>query len=351
MSNSDSGNGRGANEPTQPLPANPSLEWLKKRAKDELRELRERNPEAQLAEAQLVVARAHGFASWRKLKAFVDAVNGHGDAVRAAVRAGDVAALSALLDDDPELAQMGDDLDERERPSDERGMTMLHLAVAANQREVAELLVARGARLDARNGGGRTALHDCFELARDDIAKLLIDAGATIDACVAAAYGNHDKLREILRAQPAQANDMTTGLLPLGWAGFANQPESARILIEHGAIVDRAPYDYEAWGPTCMVSALPIARVLLAHGADPNCEDPDGNTPLHRVIASRLVKDPSAMVQLLLDAGADPARKNAAGESPLDAAVAQRGRQAETYFPAKSVGDKQLDRTIALLGG
>ena len=331
------------------LPANPSLEWLRKRAKDALRELREQTPDAQLAEAQLAVARSHGFASWRKLKAFVDAVNGHGVAVRAAVRAGDVAALTKLLDDDPELVDTGDDLEERERPSDERGMTLLHLAVATNQTAIVDVLVARGARLDARNGGGRTALHDCFELNRDDIAKRLIAAGATIDACVAAAYGYHDQLREILRADPAQANDMTTGLLPIGWAGFAQDAESARILIEHGAIVDRAPYDDEAWGPTCMGAAVPVARVLLAHGADPNHQDADGDTPLHRVVASRLVKDPTEMVQILLDAGADPHRRNHAGASPLDAALARRGEIAETYFPKQPIGEKQLDRAIELM--
>ncbi|HEY5926780.1 MAG TPA: ankyrin repeat domain-containing protein [Kofleriaceae bacterium] len=347
MSNSE-GRERGPNDHSG-LPANPSLEWLRKRAKDELRVLREQTPDAQLSDAQLAVARTHGFASWRKLKAFVDAVNGHGDAVRAAVRAGDVAALTALLDDDPELVDTGEDLDERERPSDERGMTLLHLAVAVNHAPIVVLLIARGARLDVRNAGGRTALHDCFELNRDAIAKLLVAAGATVDVCAAAAYGYHDRLRAILRADPGQANDMSTSLSPLGWTGFAHDAESARILIGHGAIVDRPPHDAEVWGSTCMVSALPVARVLLEAGANPNAQDERGDTPLHHAIASRLVRDPAPLVELLLDAGADPLRVNHAGESALDAALAQRGRQAETYFPAKPVGEKQLDRAIELM--
>jgi ankyrin repeat protein len=331
------------------LPANPSLEWLRKRAKQMLRELRDTQPEAQLADAQLAVARSHGFASWRKLKTFVDAVNGHGDAVRRAVREGDVASLVALLDDDPELVDAGDDLEDRERPSDERGMTLLHVAVAANQAAIVDLLVERGARLDARNAGGRTALHDCFELARDDIAKRLLAAGATLDACSAAAYGYHTELVEILRRDPAQANDLTTGLLPLGWSAFAQDAESARILIEHGAIVDRAPYDGHVWAPTCMVASLAVARVLLANGADPNYQTGDGDTPLHQVIASRIVRDPTAFVELLLDAGADPKRTNHAGQSPIDAALASRDEHAETYFPARPLGLKQLDRAIELM--
>jgi ankyrin repeat protein len=331
------------------LPANPSLEWLRKRAKQMLRELRDTQPEAQLADAQLAVARSHGFASWRKLKSFVDAVNGHGDAVRRAVREGDVGSLAALLDDDPELVDTGDDLEDRERPSDERGMSLLHLAVAAKQAAIVELLIERGARLDTRNAGGRTALHDCFELARDDIAKRLLAAGATLDACAAAAYGYHAELAAILRREPAQANDLTTGLLPLGWSAFAHDAESARILIEHGAIVDRAPYDDHVWSPACMAASVAVARVVLASGADPNYQNGDGDTPLHQVIASRIVKDPTAFVELLLDAGADPKRTNHAGQSAIDAAIARRDEQAQTYFPAKPIGPKQLDGAIELM--
>ncbi len=54
------------------LPARPSLEWLKKTAKDELQRLRAANPRAVLAEAQLALAREYGFDSWRKLKRHVE---------------------------------------------------------------------------------------------------------------------------------------------------------------------------------------------------------------------------------------------------------------------------------------
>jgi len=58
----------------RPLPERPDLEWLRNRAKRALRELRKRRPGARLAEAQLAVARDHGFASWRALKQHVDEV-------------------------------------------------------------------------------------------------------------------------------------------------------------------------------------------------------------------------------------------------------------------------------------
>jgi hypothetical protein len=51
------------------LPENPSAEFLRKLAKNRLREMRQVNPAARLFEAQLQVARDTGFPSWRDLVA------------------------------------------------------------------------------------------------------------------------------------------------------------------------------------------------------------------------------------------------------------------------------------------
>ena len=54
------------------LPDRPSLEWLRKTAKQTLKQLRAQDSSARLADAQLAVAREYGFESWRKLKRHVD---------------------------------------------------------------------------------------------------------------------------------------------------------------------------------------------------------------------------------------------------------------------------------------
>jgi len=54
------------------LPDFPNLEHLKKQAKELLQELQQANPSVQLADAQQVVAREYGFASWPKLKAHIE---------------------------------------------------------------------------------------------------------------------------------------------------------------------------------------------------------------------------------------------------------------------------------------
>ena len=62
-------------ESSRPLPARPSIEQLRKRAKERLADLRATNPSAQLADAQFVIAREHGFDSWPKLVDHISTVD------------------------------------------------------------------------------------------------------------------------------------------------------------------------------------------------------------------------------------------------------------------------------------
>ena len=55
------------------LPPRPSLDHLKKQAKDRLQELQATAPGTQLADAQHALARDYGFPSWPKLRAHVEA--------------------------------------------------------------------------------------------------------------------------------------------------------------------------------------------------------------------------------------------------------------------------------------
>src|SRR5215510_15277362 len=80
--------------PGRPLPERPNLEHLKKEAKQRLKVMRLGDSDATLAAAQLATARLYGFASWRRLVAYVKAGNqprqiigGHALAVRAGLEA------------------------------------------------------------------------------------------------------------------------------------------------------------------------------------------------------------------------------------------------------------------------
>src|SRR5437867_2838198 len=78
------------------LPARPNLEHLRNETKRLLQSLRRDDPDARLSDAQLQVARAYGFASWRQLKAHVDERSRQ--RVFEAARVGDVQAVRRALD-------------------------------------------------------------------------------------------------------------------------------------------------------------------------------------------------------------------------------------------------------------
>ena len=91
------------------LPDHASLEYLKKLAKDRLRELRRMDPQAQLPTVQRDIAREYGFPGWRALKAELDQRDASPlDALFAACAAGDVGTLGALLHADPALGRQRD---------------------------------------------------------------------------------------------------------------------------------------------------------------------------------------------------------------------------------------------------
>jgi ankyrin repeat protein len=331
------------------LPTRANLEHLKNEAKQWLKTMRRKNPATRLSEAQLLVARGYGFPSWRKLKAHVEALHDSGQQLINAVQGGDLEAIRKILDRHPELVNASVDVPALNRTSDTLSMQLLHLAIAEGKEDVLRLLIERGADLNARNAGGRLALHDCFELNHDDFAKILLDAGAVPDVCAAAVYGMYEQLERILKNDPAMANDLTSGNSPLGWSVYGQQTKSATMLFEHGAIADRPPYDAYAWGPATGVASIGVGRVLLEHGANPNWQDEEGDTPIHRAIRSRLVLDPAKFIELLLEFGADVRIRNREGQTALDEALVQMGESAETYLPVRPIGVKKLQRSVEML--
>jgi predicted enzyme related to lactoylglutathione lyase len=58
-----------------PLPARPSIEQMRKRAKERLAILRTTDPASKLADAQFLIAREHGFDSWPKLVEYVSRID------------------------------------------------------------------------------------------------------------------------------------------------------------------------------------------------------------------------------------------------------------------------------------
>src|SRR5688500_3124135 len=164
------------------LPPHASLEWLKKTAKQNLRLVRAGKPDAKLADAQLALARDHGFPSWRALKAHVE----NGPAAPApdeeaaaafllAVGDGEIAKVRALLAAAPALANaVGPHPFWGGRPQP------LHVAIETKRRDMFDLLLEAGADVDGRN-----EQYDCWsplmlacQRRQDDMRQALLDHGA-----------------------------------------------------------------------------------------------------------------------------------------------------------------------------
>jgi len=250
-----------------PLPPHPHLDYYKKLAKDLVkacgdpdalhawatrfardhvrrveRHIRSVNIN-KLADAQFLIARAHGFASWPKFAKHVHDLqhaaspDSKFEQAADAIVSGDIDALRRLLDESPELI--------RQRSSREHRSTLLHY-VSANGVE------------DFRQ---RTPPNIVA------IARLLLDAGADVNA-ESDAYAGHS---------------MTLGLTATSIhpevAGV--QIELMELLLDRGAMIERIPGEAVR---ACLANGRPIAaRFLAEHGAYLNLENAAGGGDLDRV--------------------------------------------------------------------
>jgi ankyrin repeat protein len=118
-----------------------------------------------------------------------------------ALRRGDVDAVAAALD-------RGIDLRGRYSENEE---TLLHLATWRGQRDVAALLLERGAEIEARDKFGRTPLFMAAQFGQRNVAQLLIERGADVNAAdrsgrtplQAAVNAGHGDVADLLRQKGA----------------------------------------------------------------------------------------------------------------------------------------------------
>jgi ankyrin repeat protein len=153
------------------LPDNPNLDWLRKQAKRRLAELRQDHPAAQLANAQVELAKQYGFSSWRALRAYLEVLTVEGKLFDAA-RSGNMKRLTALLDTHPEKLRA------RARPYE---WTLLHAAAEKGQLAAVGELLKRGLDVNVREQGDNTcAMHWAAAAGHLDVVRRLADAGGDV---------------------------------------------------------------------------------------------------------------------------------------------------------------------------
>ncbi len=176
---------------------------------------------------------------------------------------------------------------------DKDGWTLLHLAARDPRgKEVTELLLAKGADVNARRVLGWTPLHDAADSGSKDVAELLLAKGADVNARdengttpldISAEWGKRD-VAELLLAKGADVNarDKNEGT-PLYYAASENRKDVAVLLLAHGADVNARDHNSKTLLHTMAenTNGTDVAELLLAKGLDVNARDASGQTPLH----------------------------------------------------------------------
>jgi ankyrin repeat protein len=152
-------------------------------------------------------------------------------------------------------------------------------------------------------------------------ARRLLPVDAELSVFEAAAFGRVERLKAIVAGDRSQANALSSdGFTPLHLAVFAEQPDAARVLLEHGADVDALSVGSIALvpplGTAAFVQSSALARLLLDAGADVNRQGGGGFTALHSAAQS----GNADFVRLLLEHGADPNVLTADGKRAADCA-------------------------------
>lgn len=264
------------------LPSRPSLEQLKTQAKELLKALKSGDPVAlrrfreyhpqgskaqgpagdeswSLSDAQLVIAREYGAASWPKLRELVATVlvatGDPMDLLRQAFVEDDATLFQRLLERHSQLkARIDEPVEAFNSP----------VITQVRSREMLEVLLAAGADINVRShwwAGGFGLL----DTADPELANYAIERGARIDVHSAARLGRVEKLRELLSADPqlvhARGGD---GQTPLHFAGTV---AVAELLLDHGADIDALDVDHESTPAQYMVrSRQEVARYLVRRG-------------------------------------------------------------------------------------
>jgi ankyrin repeat protein len=229
---------------------------------------------------------------------------------------------------------------------------------ATDNRDVAEFLIAHGATINTTNSpNGLSPLHWAVMGDHKEVAKLLMDKGADVNARSREgrplSMAKSVEVAEMLLAKGAALNVASNERPALHVAAYNGNVELAKVLLAHGA----DPSAKNSWGATPLheaarseVPSAAMATLLITKGAKVSATDDNGNTPLHTAVSgftgcmdsmvpfwtkNKIMKDRLAVAEVLLANGANINATNGAGRTPLAKATEEKNTAAKAFLAGR----------------
>jgi ankyrin repeat protein len=206
-------------------------------------------------------------------------------------------------------------------------------AIKAGEFERVKAMVSADPMLiEARSRTGDSAILTAVYHRQKEIVNLLVARGASLTLFEACAAGELERVERLIASDQAAINTYSSdGWTPLHLAAYFGHARIAELLLAAGADVTARSRNPNANTP--LHAALAgnhklVAGLLIGRGSDLNAPDANGWHPLHIAAANNNLDT----MKVLIAQGADATLANREGLTPLSIAQEKNHREAAAFL-------------------